>query len=404
MRYLVLLGDGMADFPLAELGGRTPLEAAFTPAMDQVAQSGVCGLFCPIPDDLPPGSDIGNLSMFGYDPHESFTGRAPLEAANRGISLADDEVAFRCNLVSLKDGRMRDFTSDHISTPEAAELIQSLNEAFTDFPVTLYPGVSYRHLAVVASGRVGTDTLARIDCTPPHNIPDKPYEDHLPRGTGAEFIIELIRRSQPVLERHPINVARVASGKLPATSAWFWGQGRSPALETYQERFGLTGAVISAVDLVNGIGVCAGLEVVRVPGATGYLDTNYEGKVLAALQALERHDFVFLHIEAPDETAHQGRTDLKMQAIGDFDQRVVGPCLDYARIHGDVRVLVAPDHVTAISTQTHAGGPVPFALCGPEIDPNGCATYSEASAAANGVMFPVGHHLTPFMIGQPVAV
>jgi len=403
LRYLVLLGDGMADFPLDELGGRTPLEAASTPAMDEVARTGMSGLFCPIPDNLPPGSDIGNLALFGYNPNETFTGRAPLEAANQGITLSDNEVAFRCNLVSLGDGVMKDFSSGHITTEEATVLIGVLNKALAEYPVKFYPGVSYRHLAIVTGGAISVDDLARINCTPPHNIPDQPYADHLPSGPGSELINELIRRSQPLLEKHPINLERIAKGKAPATSAWLWGQGKAPALQTYRERFGITGAVISAVDLVNGIGVCAGLEVIRVPGATGYLDTNYEGKVQAALDSLGRHDFAFVHLEAPDETAHQGRTDLKLQAISDFDSRVVGPCLDFAKRQGDVRVLVAPDHVTAISTRTHAGGPVPFALCGPGIDHNGCTEYNERAAAERGVLFPDGYKLTPFMLGQPLS-
>ncbi|MBI5095715.1 MAG: cofactor-independent phosphoglycerate mutase [Candidatus Hydrogenedentes bacterium] len=403
MRYLVLLGDGMADFPLAELDGRTPLEAAFTPAMDEMAKRGMSGLFCPIPANLPPGSDIGNLSMFGYNPNETFTGRAPLEAANQGISLADDQVAFRCNLVSLGDGLMRDLSSGHITTEEAAVLIAALNEALSKYPVKFHPGVSYRHLAIVTAGAISAEDLARIDCTPPHNIPDKPYADYLPQGAGSDLINALIRQSQPVLEKHPVNAARIANGKAPATSAWLWGQGRAPSLATYRDRFGISGAVISAVDLVNGIGVCAGFEVIRVPGATGYLDTNYEGKVSAALDALNRHDFVFVHVEAPDETSHQGRTDLKIQAINDFDRRIVAPCLEYAHRAGDVRVLVAPDHITAISTRTHAGGPVPFALCGPGITPNGCRAYNEREAAAKGVLFPDGYRLVPFMLGQPVS-
>ena len=296
---------------------------------------------------------------------------------------------------------MKDFSSGHITTEEARVLIGVLNEALSDLPVTFYPGVSYRHLAIVKAGAVSLDDLAAMDCTPPHNIPEQPYAAYLPTGAGNELAREIIQRSQPLLEKHTVNAARIAQGKTPATSAWLWGQGKAPTLQTYRERFNISGAVISAVDLVNGIGVCAGLEVIRVPGATGYLDTNYEGKVTAALDALERHDFAFVHLEAPDETAHQGRIDLKIQAISDFDSRVVGPCLDYARRSGDVRILVAPDHVTAISTRTHAGGPVPFALFGPGLAPNGCEAYNERAAARVGNLFPDGYKLTPYMLGKP---
>ncbi|MFA6242166.1 MAG: cofactor-independent phosphoglycerate mutase, partial [Candidatus Hydrogenedentales bacterium] len=345
MKFLVLLGDGMADFPIPELGGRTPLEAAKTPAMDEVARTGICGLFKPIPDDLPPGSDIGNLSVFGYDPHAAFTGRAPFEAAQQGIRLGPEDIAFRCNLVTLKDGVMSSFTSGHISSPEGAEIIASLNAAMSDFPIAFNPGVSYRHIAVIKEGKVSGDALATVECTPPHNISDQAYAPYLPNGPAGEFIRALMARSTEVLKGHPVNEARIAAGKPPATSIWLWGQGRAPRMPSFRERFGIDGAVVSAVDLVKGIGVCAGLEVLKVPGATAYLDTDYEGKVAAALGALERVDFAYLHVEAPDETAHEGRLDLKLQAIEDFDRRVVAPCLEYARDRGDVRILVAPDHI-----------------------------------------------------------
>lgn len=393
MKYMCLIGDGMADFPLEDQGGRTPLELASTPALDTLAREGLAGLFCPIPDDLPPGSDIGNLSLFGYDPHATFTGRAPLEAANQGITLSADQVAFRCNLVTLEDGAMRSFTSGHISSEEAAQLIEALNAGLADGALRFHPGVSYRHLAVVTEGAVSADALTATACTPPHDISDRPYAPHLPAGAAGDFLNDLMRRSVPLLDGHPVNRARIDRGKPPATSIWLWGQGKAPTMETYAARFGLTGAVISAVDLVRGIGVCAGLESLRVPGATGYLDTNYEGKVSAAFDALERHDFVYLHVEAPDETSHEGRADLKVRAIEDFDARVVAPCLAHARERGDLRILAAPDHITAISTKTHAGGPVPFAVWGPGVSGNGAAAYTERAAAATGVLVSAGHRV-----------
>ena len=398
MKFLVLLGDGMADFPVAELNGRTPLEAAATPAMDEVARLGICALFNPIPEDLPPGSDVGNLSVFGYDPKITYTGRAPLEAARQGIHLTGNQVAFRCNLVTLKDGAMKSFTAGHISSEEGAELIAALGEAFDDAPVRFSPGVGYRHLAIVEAGTVPLDHLANAVCTPPHNISDRPYSPHLPDGPGGAFLCDLMARSADALDGHPVNRARIAAGKPPATSIWLWGQGRSPQMDPFHERFGVRGAVISAVDLVNGIGICAGMEAIEVPGATGYLDTDYAGKVRAALGALARVDFAYLHVEAPDETAHEGRLDLKLEAIEDFDGKVVAPCLAFAKERGDVRILVAPDHITALSTKTHAGGSVPFAMCGPGVVPDEAVSYSEPAAQASGLLFPRGHELVPFMI------
>ncbi|MBM3290077.1 MAG: cofactor-independent phosphoglycerate mutase [Candidatus Hydrogenedentes bacterium] len=402
MKYIVLLGDGMADFAIPELGGRTPIEAAKTPAMDEIARRGICALFNPIPDDLPPGSDIGNLSLFGYDPHQTFTGRAPLEAARQGILLRDDQVAFRCNLVTIENGTMRSFTSGHISTPEAAQIIPSLNEAFADLPVELHTGVSYRHLSIITAGDVTLEDLVGVSCEPPHNITDRAYGPYLPGGRAGALLSTMMERSQRVLADHPVSRARRERGDLAPTSVWLWGQGRSPKMATFRDRFGIDGAVVSAVDLVNGIGVCAGLDVLEVEGATGYLDTNYEGKVSAALAALERVDFAYVHLEAPDETSHEGKLDLKIQAIEDFDRRVVAPCLAWALERGDVRIVVAPDHVTALSTKTHAGGPVPFALFGPGVAPDATTVYSEPEAAKTGILFPRGHELVPAMIERPV--
>ncbi|NUM56858.1 MAG: cofactor-independent phosphoglycerate mutase [Candidatus Hydrogenedentes bacterium] len=402
MKYLVLLGDGMADFAIPELGGRTPLEAARTPAMDEIARRGICALFKPIPDDLPAGSDIGNLSLFGYDPHETFTGRAPLEAARQGILLGENQVAFRCNLVTLENGTMRSFTSGHISTREAAEIIPSLNEAFADLPVQLHTGVSYRHLGIVTSQDLSVEELSQVKCEPPHNITDQAYAPYVPGGRAGEFLQLLMARSQDVLATHPVSRARRERGDLAPTSVWLWGQGRSPKMRTFRDRFGIDGAVVSAVDLVNGIGVCAGMHVLEVPGATGYLDTDYEGKVTAALGALERVDFAYIHVEAPDETSHEGKLDLKLRAIKDFDSRVVTPCLDWALKRGDVRIAVAPDHITALSTKTHAGGPVPFAMFGPGVVPDATLVYSEPEAAKTGIVFPNGHEMVPAMIELPV--
>ena len=312
MKYIILLGDGMADHPLDECQGKTPLEAARTPNMDRVVSLGVTGLFCPIPEGMPPGSDVGNLSVFGYDHRVSFSGRAAIEAANQGIQLAEDEVAFRCNLVTLNNGTLEDFTAGHISTEEARELISFLDQKLSgSFPIRLHGGVSYRHTGVIsASADCSIDDLAQAVCEPPHNITGQAYASWLPQGKAAPLLLSLMEASQKLLKDHPVNAARVAEGKLPATSKRPWGQGRALTLESYQDRFGLSGAVISAVDLVKGIGLCAGLEVIDVEGATGWIDTDYAGKVQAALDALEKHDFVYLHVEAPDDAGLQCRVPL----------------------------------------------------------------------------------------------
>ncbi len=385
MKYLILVGDGMADFPIPELGGQTPLEAAFTPSLDDIAANGISGQFWPIPDGFAAGSDIGNLSLFGYSPRQTFTGRAPLEAASQGITLAPGQIAFRCNLVTLQNGTMEDFTSGHISTEEARSIIDSLSAALTNFSVRFSPGVSYRHLTILTPPSDMMEDLTRLTCVPPHDITGQPFAPHLPTGPGAQMILDLMQASIPVLAEHPVNQARVAAGKLPATSIWLWGQGCAPSMVSYKERFNLKGAVISAVDLVKGLGVCAGLDVINVPGATGYLDTNYKGKVAAAVEALRRKDFVYLHVEAPDEASHEGKLNLKIKAIEDFDARVVGPCLERVLAMGNCRVLVAPDHVTALSTKTHAGGPVPFAMCGAGIEPDATDHFSERAAEASGL-------------------
>lgn len=394
----------MADYPLEELGGRTPIEAARTPGLDRMAALGMIGQYCPIPEGMPPGSDIGNLSLFGYDPRATFSGRAPIEAANQGIRLADNEVAFRCNLVTLSDGKMEDFTSGHITTEEARDIIATLNETLAkEFPVSFNTGVSYRHLAVLRgdSEAVVRDLVDAV-CEPPHNITGQEFAPYLPSGNAADLLRAMMEQSLAVLANHPVNTARRAAGNRPAVSIWLWGQGKAPVMEPFTARFNRTGAVTSAVDLVKGIGVCAGLEVLDVPGATGWLGTNYAGKVGSALDALNRRDAAFVHIEAPDETAHQGRSDLKIQAIEEYDQNVVLPCLEYQERHPDTRILAAPDHFTLISTKTHAGGPVPFALCGPGVPVDANTAYSEGLAAASGILIAEGHRLVRSFLCDPV--
>jgi len=376
MKFVVILGDGMADLPLAELQGRTPLQAAHIPNMDMIAREGRNGLARTVPVGMPPGSDVANLSIMGYEPTKYYTGRAPLEAAAMGVSLGEDEIAFRCNFVTVEDGIMKDYSAGHISSEEGRELIRSLKPLMP--AQRLYAGVSYRNLLVL---KAGEDAI----CTPPHDITDQSIAEWMPRGQDSKMLIELMEAVQPILADHPVNVLRISEGKRPANMIWLWGQGRAPAMPTFHDKFGIFGAMISAVDLLKGIGVYAGLDDVNVQGATGTIDTNYEGKVRAALEALQRLDFVYLHIEAPDEASHAGDLEQKIRAIELFDQRVVGPMIDGLRRSGqEWRVLLMPDHATPVSIKTHSCDPVPFAIMGDGIESDPVTGFSEEEAKRGG--------------------
>jgi 2,3-bisphosphoglycerate-independent phosphoglycerate mutase len=375
VKYAFLVGDGMADEPIAELGGRTPLEAALTPNMDRIAALGRVGRVKTVPDGLPPGSDVANLSLLGYDAAAVFQGRGPIEAASIGIELHPDDTAFRCNLVTLRDGLMDDYSAGHITTEESRPLILEIQAALGTETIRFVPGISYRHLAILRNFPAG------LSCTPPHDISGRPWEPHRPQGPGREIVLELMDKARQVLAASETNKQRVAAGRKPATDIWLWGQGRAMKLATLRERYGLTGSVISAVDLVRGLGVLAGLKVRLVPGATGYLGTNYAGKVAAAKDALASEDFVYLHVEAPDETGHEGDVHKKIQAIEEFDKNIVGEILVWADDRPDVRILVAPDHATPVATKTHDGKPVPFAVCGSGVSAGGIRIYSERAAA-----------------------
>ena len=383
MKYIILIGDGMADNDMAELGGKTPLDVAKTPNMDLLAGSGRYGLFRTVPPGFSPGSDVANLSVMGYDPRKYYTGRAPLEAASIGVKLGPTDIAFRCNLVTLveKDNEtiMGDYSSGHITTEDAREIVLSLDEALKSEGVRFYPGTSYRHLMVWKDGAKDLKT------TPPHDISDRPIAPWLPKGDRADKLTRLMELSRAVMKDHPTNRKRVAAGKKPATSIWLWGQGSAPAMPALRERFGMEGAIISAVDLMKGIGLYAGLEVINVPGATGYIDTNYKGKAEAALKALESKDFVCVHVEAPDEAGHNGNLKDKLKAIEDFDERIVGPVVKGAVKFGDIAVLVLPDHPTPVAIKTHTSDPVPFVLyrSGAEGKPS---KFSEKGARATGVL------------------
>jgi 2,3-bisphosphoglycerate-independent phosphoglycerate mutase len=344
----------MSDWPVEELENKTPLEYSKTPNLDFVATHGVAGWAKTVPQGIAPGSDIANLSIFGYDPVKYYTGRAPLEAASLGILLGPDEVAYRCNLVTIEDGKMKDFTAGHISTEDAAEIIELLNAKLGSDKIKFYTGLSYRHLMVVKNGPIDPK------CTPPHDITGELISDKIPHGKGSELLRDLMKQSAELLSDHLINKKR----KNPANMIWLWGQGMAPDLPKFYKKYKLTGSVITAVPLIKGIGIFAGLKPIDVKGATGFIDTNYEGKVSAALSTLKENDIVFIHIEAPDETGHMGETKLKVQAIEDFDKKVVGPVLKGLKKFKDFRVLVLPDHPTPLSIMTHASDPVPFAVYG----------------------------------------
>ena len=396
MKYIILLGDGMSDEPLAELDGKTPLEAAHTPHMDYMSRHGRAGLAATVPEGYPPGSDVANLSVFGYNPADCYTGRSPLEAASMGIDLAPEDVAFRLNLVWLEAhfGKiyMGDFSAGHISTDEAGELIQCLHQELGGDEFQFHPGVSYRHLMVWKNGK------DQLKFTPPHDISARSIEDHLPQGEGAAILHELMNSAQMLLVDHPVNNRRVAMKQLPANSIWLWGHGRRPLMETYKQRYGLTGAVISAVDLIRGIGVNAGLDIIKVPGATGYIDTNYRGKADYAIDALKTRDFVYLHVEAPDEAAHGGMLKEKIEAIENFDREVVGTILSNLSAIGDCRILVTPDHPTPVAKRTHTRDPVPFALYDSRCDfASPAQAYSEKEAGSTGYKVQ-GHELLNLLL------
>ena len=391
----------MADYPLEVLGGRTPLEAAQTPNMDWLAAHGVFGLAHVIPDGFPPGSDVGNMNIMGYDPAVYHTGRSPLEAASMGVALGPRDIAFRCNLVTLGgsdgDSFMEDFTSGHITTEEAAELIRAIGQNLGDEGIEFFPGVSYRHLMVWRDGK------EKMETTPPHDITDQKVSAYMPKGKGAERLLSLMEASRPILAAHPVNKKRQAEGRRPATTIWLWGQGRAPALPSLAERFGIKGGVISAVDIINGLGVYAGLERIHVPGITGFLDTNYRGKGEYGVASLEKNDFVFIHVEAIDEAGHMGDVEKKIQALEDFDEKVVGTVLQRMAQRKDWRVLLMPDHPTSIALKTHVAEPVPFVLYSAEAPrQNGAVGYNEKDAAATGIVAKKAYRLIEALIeGRP---
>jgi len=394
MKYVVLLGDGMADYPSEKLGGKTPLECAFTPFLDQIAKEGTLGRVDTIPEGFTPGSDVANLSVLGYNPVETYTGRGPLEAASMGVQLGPDDVAYRCNLVTLgnekTDGAfMDDFTAGHISSAQASDIIIDLNKKLGSPQIQFFPGVGYRHLLVRRNAAGSPRT------TPPHDIPGKAIAPYLPAGEFADEVNDLMRKAMDILESHRVNVRRVSDGKKPANSIWLWGQGKKPRITPLTQQYDFSGAMISAVDLLNGLGVNAGLKPMRVEGATGYIDTNYSGKAQMALDALQFMDFVFLHLEAPDEMGHEGNASGKIQAIEFFDEKIVGPILTGIRALGEYRLLVLSDHPTPIDLKTHVGDPSPFAVLSSRPEENAAQKqpFTEAAARESGILVSPGYLL-----------
>lgn len=358
MKYIVLIGDGMADEPLQEIGNKTVLQASKTTNMDYLTKNGRAGLARTVPEGMPPGSDVANMSIIGYDPDKYYTGRSPLEAASMKIELEKDDVAFRCNLITITDEKIADYSSGHITSEEAEEIMKTVQEELGSDKFSFYPGISYRHLMIAKNG-VGANAM----CTPPHDVIDEDRNTYMPKGEDNEVLRELTEASMKILKDHPVNKKRISEGKNPASSIWLWGQGFAPAFTPFEELYGLKAAVISAVDLVKGIGIYAGCDIIEVPGATGYLDTNYIGKAEYAIDALKDHDVVIVHVEAPDEAGHMGDMKAKMQAIEDFDEKVVGTILRAAKEYGeDVSILVLPDHPTPIALRTHTSDPIPFAI------------------------------------------
>jgi 2,3-bisphosphoglycerate-independent phosphoglycerate mutase len=398
MKYVIVIPDGCADEPQASLGGLTPLQAAHKPNMNRIAQQGVVGRSNNVPPPLTPASDVATLSLFGYDPLVVYTGRAPLETAAMGIGLGPNDWAIRCNLVHVENETMKDFTAGHITSEEGRRLIETLqthlggplpqNAGRLEF----HPGVSYRNILVYRADQPAPFTN-ETKTQPPHDVPDQPIAEHLPKGPGSELLRTLMDQSRALFVRHPVNHTRLGAGKKTATQCWLWGQGRAPHLRPFAEVYARRGAIISAVDLVRGVGVLLGWQRIDVPGATGYLDTDYAAKGRAAVAALPDFDLVCVHVEAPDEASHEGRADAKVKALEEIDRHIVGPLLDALPRHGAWRILVSPDHRTPLRTRAHAYGAVPFTIAGTGVASKGQGSYDEVVAEASDLAYEKGHDL-----------
>ena len=395
MKYIVILGDGMADQPVPELNQKTPLQCAVKPNIDFLASHGETGMVKTIPQGIPPGSDAANLSVMGYNPKEFYTGRSPLEAISMGIDMAPTDVAFRCNLVTLSDEEayadktMIDYSSDEISTEEARQLIAAIDTSFRTDSITYYPGISYRHCMTWKRGPVG------LGLTPPHDILEKKIGDYLPKGEHGSFLLDMMVKSSEILKDHPVNKARIERGLRPATSIWLWGEGKKPAIPKFQDKYGLKGSVISAVDLIKGIGLCAGMKSIDVEGATGNIHTNFLGKTQAALKELESgQDFVYIHIEAPDECGHRHEVENKVKSIEIIDDLVAGTLRKELEKFDDYRILVLPDHPTPLVLRTHTSDPVPYIIYQKSKTLSSPVSgYDEIQGAKSGIFLQDGYTL-----------
>lgn len=392
MKYLVVLFDGMADYPVPELGGKTPLEAADTPNIDRLAKTATVGLVKSVDDGMKPGSDVANLSILGYDPKKYYTGRSPLEAGSIGIDMKTTDVSLRCNLVTLTDEKnyedktILDYCADDISSEDAEVLVNFLAEKLNNEEFTFYNGVSYRHCLIWDNGTTDVGTL-----TPPHDITGKPIKEYIPNHPNAEKLYDLMKKSYDLLKDHPLNLERIKNGKRPANSIWLWGEGVRAQLDDFKEKYGLKGSMISAVDLLKGIGKFAGMNVVQVDGVTGYIDTNFEGKAQAAIEEFKNgQDFVYIHVEAPDECGHRNEIDNKVKAISIIDKTILGPVTDYLRTQGDFKVLVTPDHATPLSLMTHTNDPIPFFMYDSTKEAEGVDGFCEKTAAETGLFIQPG--------------
>jgi 2,3-bisphosphoglycerate-independent phosphoglycerate mutase len=400
MKYALVIPDGCADEPQDSLGGKTPLEAAVILAMDAVAAVGVVGRANHVPAALPAGSDVANLSLLGYDPTVYFTGRAPIEAAAQGIQLGPNDSAIRCNLVTIVDQSMRDFTAGHISTAEATELLAALQSAVGTGQLEFVPGVSYRNLLIYRGGKSPPPFTADTRATPPHDLTDKSVLDDYPRGPGSDFLNQLMSESMALFADHPVNLKRREQGNLPATNIWLWGQGRMPMVPPFAQIYGKRGAMITAVDLLRGLAALVGWRRIDVPGATGYLDTDYAAKGRAAIAAVAETDFVCVHVEATDEASHEGNAAAKVKALEEIDRHIVGPLHAALAAQGEYRLLVCPDHPTPLRTKTHSHGAVPFALAGTGVAPDKSRTYDEIAAATSTLAFDEGWKLMRYFLGS----
>ena len=394
VKYCVLILDGASGWPLEEFGGKTCLELARKPNLDLLASRGMVGLARTVPPGMEASSACACLSILGYDPRVYYTGRGPIEAHSLGVKLEEGEVAFRCNLVTIREGRMWSYSAGQITSAESRELIAALQQSLGDERVRFYPGVGYRHICTIKEG----EECLKAVCTPPHEIPGKPISDFLPRGEGSDLLLKLMERSREILQKHPVNLKRQEQGKPPANLIWlFWGGKKAPELPPFSQIYGLSAALTSGVDLLQGLAKLSGMEVLNIPRVTAGLDNDHAAQAEGALKALERHDLVFIHIEAPDEAAHEGRVREKVETIERIDQEVVSQLLSWP----ELRVLILPDHPTPIKLRTHAPDPVPFLIWGPGVEENGARVFSEREAQRTGLFLKRGHELLGRLLGNP---